>query len=91
MSRQRWFDRNGEELHEGDTIRNIYDGKTEKVYACHLVGDPNTETLGINASNEAFLKLHPDWPREVYPFTNFASKLNKNCQQELSFYEKVVK
>ena len=90
MSKQRWFDRNGYELHEGDTIRNIYNGKEELVYACHPDGNPDNETLGINASNEAFLKLHPEWPREIYPFTNFASKLNKNCQPELSFYEKVV-
>ncbi len=91
MSKQRWFDRHGEEIFEGDTIRNVYDGKKERVYACHLQGDPENETLGINASNEAFLKLHPEWPREVYPFTNFASKLNNKCQRELSFYEKVVK
>ena len=90
MSKQRWFDRNGVELFEGDTIRNVYSGKEERVYACHPNGDPDNETLGINASNEAFLKLHPECPREVYPFSNFASKLNKCCQPELSFYEKVV-
>lgn len=91
MSKTRWFDRNGEELHEGDIIRNIYDGKKQKVYACHPSGDPENVSLGVNASNEAFLKLHPEWPREIYPFSNFASKLNRFGQLELSFYEKVVK
>ena len=90
MSKTRWFDRNGVELFEGDTIRNVYDGKEERVYACHPSGNPDDVSLGINASNEAFLKLHPEWPREIYPFTNFAYKLNNNCQPELSFYEKVV-
>lgn len=90
MSKQRWFDCNGVELHEGDTVRHAGSSREEQVYACHSVEDPDIETLGVNASNEAFLKQHPEWTREVYPFSNFQYR-TVNGERHLVFYEKVVK
>ena len=89
MSKIRWFDRNGVELHDGDIIVDVDSGKEEKVYACHPADDMDSESLGINASNEAWLARHPDRCREIYPFTNFAYK-TVNGQRHLAFYEKVV-
>lgn len=89
MSRARWFDRNGVELFEGDTIREIYSGDEELVYECHPSYDPEALSLGLNASNESFLRLHPDWPREIYPFSNFPHHV-VNGQRWLNDYEKVV-
>lgn len=89
MSKTRWFDRNGVELHEGNTIMDILNGELEKVYACHPADDPDNESLGINASNEDWIARHPDRSREVYPFSNFAYKM-VDGQRHLTFYEKVV-
>ena len=85
----RWFDRNGVELHDGDTIKEVSTGKLERVYACHPAGEPDALDLGINASNEKFLELHPSWTREIYPFNDFAYDIvdGKSC---LIDYEKVV-
>ena len=89
MSKKRWFDRNGLELKDGDKVRNIFSGKEEPVYACHPDGRPDQLNLGLNATNEEFLKRHPEWPREVYPFDNFEHLLIKG-QMRLVDYEKVV-
>lgn len=85
----RWFDRNGVELNEGDTVVDVDSGEFERVYACHPEGCLEDESLGINASNEAWLKRHPDRTREIYPFSDFAYKM-VNGQRHLAFYEKVV-
>lgn len=86
----RWYDCHGVELHEGDIVRDIDSGKEEPVYACHPKGYPEELNLGLNASNEKWLENHPDWPREVYPFNNFAHTacLDGN---HLKDYEKVVR
>ena len=89
MSKMRWFDRNGVELHDGDTVRDVDTGKEELVYACHPVDYPEDESLGVNASNEAFLELHPEWPREIYPFSGF-TYITVDGQRRLQDYEKVV-
>lgn len=89
MSKQRWFDRNGVELHDGDIVRDINSGEEERVYACHPSDDPDSLSLGLNASNEKFLELHPEWSREIYPFTNF-SYSTVDGKRHLAFYEKVV-
>ena len=91
MSKQKWFDCNGTELHEGDIVRSLCTGKEEKVFACHPDGRPNEESLGLNASNERFLELHPGWRREVYPFNNFEYYLKPPGHRCLMEYEKVVK
>lgn len=89
MNKIRWFDRNGVELHDGDIIVDVHSGQEELVYECHPAGYPDDTSLGINASNERFLELHPECSREIYPFSNFSSKL-VNGQRRLSDYEKVV-
>ena len=88
MSKLRWFDCNGCELKEGDTVKDIYTGRLDKVYACHPADYPEETSLGLNASNEEFLELHPEWPREVYPFSAFEHKL-VDGQRWLTEYEKV--
>ena len=89
MKNIRWFDCHGVELHEGDKVRNINSGKEELVYACQSQTGPDEVNLGLNASNEKFLELHPNWPREIYPFDNF-SYCSKNGERHLLDYEKVV-
>ena len=55
-----YFDKNGKEIKAG--IKNLMeDGNIEMVYDTEdQYGNSN---LGINASNEAFLKLHPSWAK----------------------------
>ena len=53
-----YFDKNGKEIKAGMKIL-MEDGSIEMVYDTEdQYGNPN---LGINASNEEFLKLHPNW------------------------------
>ena len=65
-------DKNGRTIEAGMTIR-MEEGSLEKVYATSDA-DGN-ESLGINASNEAYLESHPCAAREYYSLTNF--NLNK--------------
>ena len=58
-----YFDKNGKEIKAGMKIL-MDDGSIEMVYDTDdQYGNPS---LGINASNEEFLKLHPNWAREYY-------------------------
>lgn len=43
-------------------------------------GNPN---LGINASNEEFLKYHPDWKREYYSLSLFDMGKVEICPMEM--------
>lgn len=90
MIRIKWFDRNGVQILEGDTVRDMETGKEELVYECHPQDYPDQLSLGVNASNEKFLELHPTWPREIYPFSNFAHTMDGNGDCTLRDYEKVV-
>lgn len=90
MSKIRWFDRNGVEIFEGDTVRDVDTGKEELVYECHPQDYPEDTSLGLNASNEKWLENHPTWPREIYPFTNFAHTMSGAGECTLCDYEKVV-
>lgn len=56
-------DKNGEEIHAGDKLR-FPDGRVEVVV--ETVTGEGKPDLGINASNEAYLKNHPDAEREYY-------------------------
>ena len=63
-----YFDKNGKEIKAGMKIL-MEDGSIEMVYDTEdQYGNPN---LGINASNEEFLKLHPNWAREYYSLSMF--------------------
>ena len=63
-----YFDKNGKEIKAGMKIL-MDDGSIEMVYDTDdQYGNPS---LGINASNEEFLKLHPNWAREYYSLSNF--------------------
>lgn len=59
-----YYDKHGVRIKENDMI-SIAGDEPEKVYACGE-GD-----LGINASNEAYLKNHPDARTEYYLLSNF--------------------
>lgn len=90
MSKQIWFDCNGVELHDGDTVRDITTRKTETVYACHPEGRPDELSLGLSATSEAFLKRHPECNREIYPFDQFEYYLKPGGRRCLTEYQKVV-
>ena len=58
-----YYDWNGNEIKEG--MRIVFeDGRTEQVYA--TTDAQGRQDLGISATNEAFLKNHPDWEQEFY-------------------------
>ena len=61
-------DKNGRKIEAGITLR-MEDGSLELVYATS--DQDGNESLGINASNEAYLARHPDATREYYSLTNF--------------------
>lgn len=68
MSDYHYVDMHGEEIRPGYTIK-IGD-EPEMVYSCC---NDFGEDLGINASNEAYLKAHPGAAREYYSLSNFSS------------------
>ena len=58
-----YYDKNGNEIKAG--MRIVFDdGKIEQVYATS--DTQGHQDLGISATNEAFLKNHPDWEQEFY-------------------------
>lgn len=65
-------DKNGRQIEAGMTLR-MEDGSQELVY--ETSDQEGNTSLGINASNEAYLKRHPEASREYYSLTNF--NLNK--------------
>lgn len=71
MSDYHYVDKHGEEIKAGYMI-TIGDDDPELVYSC--VNDFGHD-LGINASNEAYLKAHPDADREYYSLNNFTSSI----------------
>lgn len=64
----RYFDKNGKEILPGMRIR-FEDGGIETVY--RTCDDDGCEDLGVSASNEAYLKRHPDADREYYSLRNW--------------------
>ena len=64
----RYFDCNGDEIQAGMHI-SMEDGSVEEVFA--TMDAYGNEDLSINASNEAYLVLHPFAPREYYSLSNF--------------------
>ena len=64
-------DKHGTPIQAGMTIRHD-NGDTEKVYATTTAsGD---ESLGVMATNPAYLKRHPDCEIEYYDLSNFNLK-----------------
>ena len=64
----KYFDKTGTEIKAGMYIR-MSDGSIELVYdTVDAFGNPN---LGINASNEEYLRRHPEAEREYYSLSNF--------------------
>ena len=63
-------DKNGTEIKEGMTII-FEDGASELVYSC-MTGEQEPD-LGINASNEEYMKNHDlsEMDREYYPLSAF--------------------
>lgn len=74
-----YFDKNGKEIKAGMKIL-MEDGSIEMVYDTEdQYGSPN---FGINASNEEFLKLHPNWAREYYSLSMFKQSGIEVCPSE---------
>ena len=68
---KRHEDKHGIAIAAGDTLR-FDDGTTEKVYATS--DQFGNEDLGISASNEAYLRRHPDAVREYYSLSTISLK-----------------
>ena len=66
-------DQNGNPIREGMTLL-FSDGTYEKVYA--TVNSYGEDDLGINASNEDYLRAHGlgEMDREYYSLSNFSAK-----------------
>ena len=63
-----YFDKNCNQIKAGMDIR-MADGSIEQVYeTTDAYGNPD---LGINASNEEYLEMHPFASREFYSLCNF--------------------
>lgn len=78
----KFVDRNGNEITAGMYLR-FADGSIEKVYVCSDGYDG--ETLGINASNEAYMQANglDEYYREFYPLSNFNMNEVEICEPEL--------
>ena len=74
-----YFDKHGREIKEGMLIR-ISDDPPERVYACST--QDMDEDLGVNASNEAYLKQHPDAEREYYSLSNFRADIIEIVEED---------
>lgn len=74
----KYFDKNGVEIKAGMSLQ-MEDGSIELVYdTTDQYGNPD---LGINASNEEYLKRHPEADREFYSLCNFdTSKSEVLCE-----------
>ena len=65
---KQYLDKNGNEILPGMKIR-LDDGSVELVH--RTCDDAWNEDLGISASNEEYLKRHPDADREYYSLSNW--------------------
>lgn len=76
-----YFDKNGTEIKGGMFLR-FEDGLVEKIYdTVDADGNPD---LGINASNDAYLKRHGlgEYDREFYPLGQFSLRDAEICEPE---------
>ncbi len=75
-------DKNGNQILPGMQLR-FPDGSIEKVYATmDAAGKPD---LGINASNEAYMRHHniPEAEREFYPLSSVSIRDAEICEQRM--------
>ena len=63
----KYFDKNGVEIKAGMTLL-MSDGTTELIY--DTTDSDGNPALGINASNEGFLRDHPNADREYYSLSS---------------------
>jgi hypothetical protein len=76
-----YFDKNGTEIKAGMFLR-LEGGLVEKIYdTVDAFGNPD---LGINASNDAYLKRHGlgEYAREFYPLSQFSLRDAEICEPE---------
>lgn len=77
-----YHDKNGVEIKGGMTIL-MDDGSTEPVYdTADVYGNPD---LGINASNEDYLRNNPYASREYYLLCNFDMRKVEAVEQTAAF------
>ena len=76
-----YFDKHGNEIKAGMFLR-MEDGSIEEIYAC--TDAYGKENLGINASNDEFLKRHGlgEFDREFYSLSSFSLRETELCQSE---------
>lgn len=75
------FDKHGNEIKAGMFLR-MEDGSIEEIYAC--TDSYGKEDLGINASNDEYLKRHGlgEFDREFYSLSSFSLRETELCQSE---------
>lgn len=79
----RYFDMNGKEIHPGMSIL-MKNGTVERVYeTSDEFGHPD---LGISATNDAFLRKHPDWEQEFYPLSSIGLSCVEVCLSETEIW-----
>ena len=77
-----YYDKNGVEIKGGMTIR-MSDGSVEHVY--DTTDDYGNPDLGINASNEEYLRRNPFASREFYSLCNFDMREVEVIEQTEAF------
>ncbi len=85
----KYLDKNGDEIKAGMHIQ-MEDGSIEKVYE---ISDGYGGTdLGINASNEAYMKAHglTEEYREYYSLSNFSMKKTEICEPEIEMTQQTM-
>lgn len=76
-----YFDKNGTEIKGGMFLR-FEGGLVEKIY--DTVDADGVPDLGVNASNDAYLKRHGlgEYDREFYPLSQFSLRDAEICEPE---------
>ena len=76
-----YFDKHGNEIKAGMLLQ-MEDSSIEEIYAC--TDAYGKEDLGINASNDEFLKRHGlgEFDREFYPLSSFSLRETELYQSE---------
>ena len=78
-----YFDKNGTEVKAGMYI-TLGDGSAPELVYDTVDADGHPD-LGVNASNEAYLKRHPHATREFYSLSSFDMRNVEIIDQEEAF------